>query len=129
MLVQSISVFSLAVFLLALLPEIKWMMMMMIIIFGTLSFPITVLPASRPNSIPNALFVAVFARHVKENKICECVPIFRFPFLVNPENHAAPLPAAELKVVIIMTDRRLQLGHKEIIDELSRSRWPQRWLS
>ena len=29
MLVQSISVFSLAVFLLALLPEIKWMMMMM----------------------------------------------------------------------------------------------------
>ena len=31
MLVQSISVFSLAVFLWALLPEIKWMMMMMII--------------------------------------------------------------------------------------------------
>jgi len=32
MLVQSVSVFSLAVFLWALLPEIKWMMMMMMMI-------------------------------------------------------------------------------------------------
>jgi len=77
-----------------------------------------------------ANFDELSAEKFNGTKICECVPIFRFPFLVNPpKNHAAPLLAAELKVVIIMTDRRLQLGHKEIIDELSRRRWPQRWLS
>ena len=76
-------------------------------------------------------FDELSAEKFNGTKICECVPIFRFPFLVNPpqKNHAAQLPAAELRVVIIMTDRRLQLSHKEIIDELSRSRWPQRWLS